>query len=674
MASIITDIYEFWVDTILEAQWEDGQILPSGRRIYRHSSNQGSVIEFDYWGIKMKLFVADAKYRAAGLAYDTTQRSHGNPQLSVTTAYFNGSADFGKAALSYTKDDTWIQSTYASLKNDGTAKSNTDFLMNFDTTDAAHHCRDQNISGVGQLDLPNLYELIILYLESDNIDALDPTAESNRDKALGKMNTYGRFAFGDGGRIWSSTGHSSYAFAWPVYSGGQALHFGQIFNLGVVPVKELTPVSSRKIYRHSSNQGSVIEFDYWGTKKKLFVADAKYRATNLAYDTPIQQSHGNPQLSVTTDNFNGSEDDPLDALTYTKDDSWIQSTYPELKNDGTAKSNTDFLMKFDTTDAAHHCRDQNISGVGQLDLPNLYELIILYLESDRIDAFDPTAESNRDKALGKMQPWGRFNFDTTAIGLAWSSTQCSRWTAQAVRSTGITWTPNQLTSQGVVPVKELIKITPVSSRKIYRHSSNQGSVIEFDYWGTKKKLFVADAKYRATNLAYDTPIQQSHGNPQLSVTTDNFNGSEDDPLDALTYTKDDSWIQSTYPELKNDGTAKSNTDFLMKFDTTKAAHHCRDQYVTTIGQLDLPNLYELIILYLESDNIDVLDPTVSSNRDKALGVMNTNGRFNFNNRGLVWSSTESNSNRAWGVRYDGRAYNLYQNVTYGVTPIKELDD
>lgn len=80
-----------------------------------------------------------------------------------------------KAALTYTKDDAWIQSTYAELKGDGTAKSNTDFLMKFGTTEAAHFARQQNITGLGALDLPNLYQLIIMYLEADNIDLLDPT-------------------------------------------------------------------------------------------------------------------------------------------------------------------------------------------------------------------------------------------------------------------------------------------------------------------------------------------------------------------------------------------------------------------------------------------------------------------------------------------------------------------
>ena len=188
------------------------------------------------------------------------------------------------------------------------------------------------------------------------------------------------------------------------------------------------------------------------------------------------------------------------------------------------------------------------------------------------------------------------------------------------------------------------------------------------------KLFVADAKYRGVNLRYDA-TRRVHGNPQLSVATSYFNGSADDPTKALTYTKDDAWIQSTYAPLKNDGTAKSNTDFLMKFDTTQAAHHCRNQDIPGVGQLDLPNLYELIILYLESDRIDALDPTASDNRNKALGKVNTNGRFNFDNDVAVWTSTEYNYMGAWRVHYNGGAGGGDgQDDYYGVAPVKELDD
>ena len=183
----------------------------------------------------MKLFVADAKYRA-NLKYDAVERPHGNPQLFVATKYFNGVADDNTAPLTYTKSDAWIQSTYATLRNDGTARSNTDFLMKYGTTSAAHHCRKQDIPGVGQLDLPNLYELIILYLESDNIDALDPTVESNRGKALGMMNVSGRFDFYVGA-FWSSTERDDYA--WTVHSTGCVWSYSQRNTHGVAPVKEL---------------------------------------------------------------------------------------------------------------------------------------------------------------------------------------------------------------------------------------------------------------------------------------------------------------------------------------------------------------------------------------------------------------------------------------------------
>ena len=237
--NIILDSHAFNIDTTLLAQYEGGgQELPSKRRIYRHSSNEGSVIEFDYWGAPMKLFVADAKYRSVGLKYDTTRQSHGNPQLLVTLDYFNGAADNRTEALPYTKGDAWIQRTYAELRGDGTAKSNTDFLMEFDGTEAAHHCRNQDIPGIGPLDLPNLYELIILYLESDNIDALDPTVESNRDKALGVMNTNGRFGLGSLGHVWASTERSS-IYAWYATYQGNAQYSQQFYDRGVAPVREL---------------------------------------------------------------------------------------------------------------------------------------------------------------------------------------------------------------------------------------------------------------------------------------------------------------------------------------------------------------------------------------------------------------------------------------------------
>ena len=230
--------------TQIPRSWHSGRVRGGGRKIYRHESNEGSVIEFDYWGSPMKLFVADAKYRGYGPKYDETGRSHGNPQLNGIAGFYNSylngtfEGDDPTVALPYTRNDAWIQSTYAALKNDGTARSNTDKLTAYSSARAAHHCRNQDIPGVGQLDLPNLYELIILYLESDNIDALDPTVESNRNKALGKMGTYGRFNVGYYSSVWSSTERDS-RYAWCIGDGGALGYYNQDSMLSVVPVKEL---------------------------------------------------------------------------------------------------------------------------------------------------------------------------------------------------------------------------------------------------------------------------------------------------------------------------------------------------------------------------------------------------------------------------------------------------
>lgn len=239
MADIITDAHEFLVDTTLVAQWEDILPYPTTRKIYRHSSNAGSVIEFDYWGTPVKLFVADAKYRNVGLAYDSIEEDNENPKITTGGGYINGSADPYSKPLAYNKTDNEVQRWMPSLVGDGTAKSNTDSLMKFDTTEAAHHCRNQNISGIGQLDLPNLYELIILYLESDNIDALDPTAEANRDNMLGFKSTRGRFSINVNGVTHSSTESSSYDNWW-INRDGLVYADGKRNPLAVVPVKELS--------------------------------------------------------------------------------------------------------------------------------------------------------------------------------------------------------------------------------------------------------------------------------------------------------------------------------------------------------------------------------------------------------------------------------------------------
>lgn len=212
------------------------------------------------------------------------------------------------------------------------------------------------------------------------------------------------------------------------------------------------------------------------------------------------------------------------------------------------------------------------------------------------------------------------------------------------------------------------------ARKIYRHENNQGSVIEFDYWGKLVKLFVADAKYRpAAGLSYDT-TRQDHSLPKMDDKSDWYpHGSSDDKSNLLTWTMTDKEWQDKWPKLREDGTAKSNTDKLMQFSTTQAAHHCRNQNISGIGPLDLPNIYELFIMYMEADKIDEMDPTFEQYKDRGLGYKSTNGRFSISNSDGFWSSSNYYNNSAHLVGTKGGIYHNGITAQYGVTPVKELD-
>ena len=211
----------------------------------------------------------------------------------------------------------------------------------------------------------------------------------------------------------------------------------------------------------------------------------------------------------------------------------------------------------------------------------------------------------------------------------------------------------------------------MSNRKIYRHSSNEGSVIEFDMYGKAVKLFVADAKYRAVKpwraSSTDTSLSNFMGDYQcINPTADG-----DDRGSPLSYNLTDQELQARLPSFKTDKTAKENTDALMAYNDTEAAHWCRAQNISGVGALDLPNIYELIVLYLEADNIDALDPTAEQYPNMMLGYKATNGRF-YNIFGYTWSSTEHGSSHARVVGWSGDVFDDTESHSYGVVPVKEL--
>lgn len=152
----------------------------------------------------------------------------------------------------------------------------------------------------------------------------------------------------------------------------------------------------RNVYRHPNNQGSVIEFDMFGKAMRMFVPDAKFRpAIPCVLGPRWIKPEGNIKLpkleSRLTDIPNGCSDEELQAL------------YPELKEDGTGAENTAKLRPLYGDEESydlkvgHPCRiasnlvaECQYFGV-QACIPNLYELLVIRAEADKLDAMDPTA-------------------------------------------------------------------------------------------------------------------------------------------------------------------------------------------------------------------------------------------------------------------------------------------
>lgn len=112
------------------------------RKIYRAES--GSVVEIDYWGKPLRLFVADAKFRTS-LIFNSGDATPNLPKFILPTKTLDNLSD------------KQLQSTLKSLSKDDLARGNTETLIQHGSYEAARYCRKL------ELDLPNIFELIVVY-------------------------------------------------------------------------------------------------------------------------------------------------------------------------------------------------------------------------------------------------------------------------------------------------------------------------------------------------------------------------------------------------------------------------------------------------------------------------------------------------------------------------------
>lgn len=255
-------------------------VTPSGRTLYRHSSNQGSVLSLNVFGVAVLLLILDAAYRKSlkwGTYNVTTPLKKFSTNTSDTTGLYVGPpyvgteyiySDFTSDAVSnaiYVEGatsgtsvsgynvlapvtDAQLQSRFAPLQQDLLARANCDVWMTYQGVQdyystpitgvpSVEYARSLSVSGVtGGFDIPNLFELLAIYVEGDYIDALDPTLAEYPAMALGKFSNIYRWF--NGSWAWASSEYSA-SYQRNVSTSGYAGYNNKYYSGVAVPVCEL---------------------------------------------------------------------------------------------------------------------------------------------------------------------------------------------------------------------------------------------------------------------------------------------------------------------------------------------------------------------------------------------------------------------------------------------------
>lgn len=187
------------------------------------------------------------------------------------------------------------------------------------------------------------------------------------------------------------------------------------------------------------------------------------------------------------------------------------------------------------------------------------------------------------------------------------------------------------------------KIVTKSGRLIQRHPNGEGSVLEFSQYGTRASLFIPDAKFRDfTPRRLLENWDQSTVHPEFRAKNNFFLlGEERDSTKPLRYqgTLSDGPLSlllddKVKPSLKFDLSAQGSTDNLLRLEPqSEACQYARSLVPSGLRPCDIPNLYELAVIWIESDNLDKLDPTVKDHPSNRLGYPS---RFT----DYFWSGTE----------------------------------
>lgn len=206
-------------------------ILPSGRKIYRHSTLPGSVLMFND-GVDRSVLVLDAQFRIGTL---DTSKKYGWFNTDVPNITEIDISDWYLNTLSGYPDNITDDTINNKMKDINTSRHNTDALLesgypSYDLPEIAQYCRSIVIGNELACDLPTINILMRMFLDKKAIDNLDSTIIEYPTRSLTTIWT--------DSYIWSSSECSAIT-AWGVNYDSGVLPYTKSGTFRVAPVYEL---------------------------------------------------------------------------------------------------------------------------------------------------------------------------------------------------------------------------------------------------------------------------------------------------------------------------------------------------------------------------------------------------------------------------------------------------
>ena len=220
-----------------------------------------------------------------------------------------------------------------------------------------------------------------------------------------------------------------------------------------------------------------------------------------------------------------------------------------------------------------------------------------------------------------------------------------------------------------------------TGRKLYRHSSGMGTVMEYtDADSTNKKVLILDASYRSTGMSASANICPSTLKQIAPSSTEDISNALGNWYitgfaDATRMSMSDSYLNKIWPADKVDSHSSAyNTQQWLELAADPAAAQYASAITVAGTACQVPNLNVALRLFIEANNLDALDPTLSDNATKALGDANPNGFLGIDlaTKSLATSSSAWSS-PGWMIRVTNtRATKIAPTTTLGICPVLEL--